>query len=83
MAFASFAYRRGHSSSHATSSLQMEQEIVEAIMENDAVIVCGETGSGKSRKSRSFYTKLALPPRHRHRRKEKVNQVSVGKGEFR
>ena len=27
---------------------KMEQEIVEAIMENDAVIVCGETGSGKS-----------------------------------
>jgi ATP-dependent RNA helicase DHX37/DHR1 len=27
---------------------KMEQEIVEAINENDAVIVCGETGSGKS-----------------------------------
>ena len=27
---------------------KMEQEIVEAISDNDAVIICGETGSGKS-----------------------------------
>lgn len=34
--------------------VMMEQEIMEAIFENDIVIVCGETGSGKTTQTPQF-----------------------------
>ena len=33
----------------------MEQEIIEAIQLNDVIILCGETGSGKSTQVKNIY----------------------------
>jgi len=39
----------------------MEQEIVEAVLKHDVVILCGETGSGKSTQVRRLLRTRAGP----------------------
>eukprot|EP00397_Hematodinium_sp_SG-2012_P004562 GEMP01004574.1.p1 GENE.GEMP01004574.1~~GEMP01004574.1.p1 ORF type:complete len:1212 (+),score=350.82 GEMP01004574.1:134-3637(+) len=50
---------------HRLPAVMMEQEIVECVLENDVIVLCGDTGCGKSTQVPQFLYEAGFAPKNR------------------